>query len=92
MKKTIGTMALAAMVILVTATFGFAEYGAAGASDFPYFQLGCLIVGGMIIISLKYKFDRMYTGEAAAAFALYSVLVALFTSPVIEIVKGVVAG
>jgi hypothetical protein len=46
----------------------------------------------MIIISLKYKFDRMYAGEAAGAFALYTVLIALFTAPVIEMVKGLIAG
>ncbi len=92
MKKTIGTMAVAALVVLLTATFGFAEFVATGAGAFPYFQLGCLIVGGLLIISLKHKFEKMYAGEAAGAFALYAVLIALFTSPVIEMVKGVVAG
>ena len=92
MKKTLGTMAVAALVILLTATFSFAEFAATGGSEFPYFQLGCLIVGGMLIISLKHKYERMYAGEAAGAFALYTVLIALFTSPVIEMVKGVVVG
>ena len=92
MKKTIGTMAVAALVVLLTATFSFAEFAATGGSEFPYFQLGCLIVGGMLIISLKHKFERMYAGEAAGAFALYTVLIALFTSPVIEMVKGIVVG
>jgi hypothetical protein len=92
MKKTLGTMAVAALVILLTATFGFAEFAATGVSEFPYFQLGCLIVGGLLIISLKHKFENMYAGEAAGAFSLYTVLIALFTSPVIELVKGIVAG
>ncbi len=63
MKKTIQTLIVAAFVVLTTATFGFAEYAAAGASNFPYFQLGALIVGGLIIISLKYKYQKMYTGK-----------------------------
>ena len=92
MKKTLGTMAVAALVVLLTATFGFAEFAATGGGEFPYFQLGCLIVGGMLIISLKHKYERMYAGEAAGAFALYTVLVALFTAPVIEMVKGIVVG
>ena len=92
MKKTIGTMAVAALVVLLTATFSFAELAATGGSEFPYFQLGCLIVGGMLIISLKHKYERMYAGEAAGAFALYTVLIALFTAPVIEMVKGIVVG
>ncbi|PKN84828.1 MAG: hypothetical protein CVU51_09820 [Deltaproteobacteria bacterium HGW-Deltaproteobacteria-1] len=58
MKKTLGTIAAAAAVVLLTATFGFAQYAAAGATNFPYFQLGCLIVGGLIMVSLKRKYDR----------------------------------
>jgi hypothetical protein len=91
MKKTIQTLIVAAFVVLTTATFGFAEYAATGASDFPYFQLGALIVGGLIIISLKYKYQSMYTGEVVGAFALYTMLVALFTSPVIDAVKTMVS-
>jgi hypothetical protein len=91
MRKTIQTLIVATFVVLTTATFGFAEYAATGASNFPYFQLGALIVGGLIIISLKYKYQRMYTGEVVGAFALYTMLVALFTSPVIDVVKTMVS-
>jgi hypothetical protein len=90
MKKTIGTMAVAAMVVLLTGTFALAEYAVAGVGGFPYFQLGCLIIGGMMIISLKHKYERMYTGEVAGAFALYTVLIALFTNPVIDAIKNMV--
>lgn len=91
MKKTFGTIMVTAAVVLLTATFSFAEYAASGASDFPYFQLGALIVGGLIIISLKSKFEKMYTGEAVGAFALYTVFIALFTNPVIDTVKTFVS-
>jgi hypothetical protein len=91
MKKVISTLLVTGMVILLTATFGFAEYNATGASSFPYFQLGCLIVGGLIIVSLKHKYERMYTGEAVGAFALYTIFVALFTSPVIDAIKTIVS-
>jgi len=91
MKKTFGTMMVAAVVVLLTATFSFAEYAAAGAGNFPYFQLGALIVGGMIIISMKQKYEKMYTNEAVGAFALYTLLIALFTSPVIDAVKTIVS-
>jgi len=91
MKKTFGTMILAATVVLLTATFSFAEYAAAGAADFPYFQLGALIVGGLIIISLKARYEKMYASETVGAFALYTVLIALFTSPVIEGIKTLVS-
>jgi len=91
MKKTFGTMIAAVAVVLLTATFGFAEYTAAGAANFPYFQLGCLIIGGLILVSLKKKYDRMYTAEVVGAFALYTILMALFTNPVIDAVKNIVS-
>jgi hypothetical protein len=90
MKKTLGTMMVAAAVVLLTATFCFAEYTAADAANFPYFQLGCLIVGGLILVSLKRKYEKMYAGEVVGAFALYTILMALFTNPVIEMVKTIV--
>ena len=91
MKKTLGTMMVTAAVVLLTATFGFAEYAAAGTTNFPYFQLGCLIVGGLIMVSLKRKFEKLYTAEVVGAFALYTVLMALFTNPVIDAVKNIVS-
>ena len=91
MKKTLGTIAVAAAVVLLTATFSFAEYAAAGATNFPFFQLGCLIVGGLIIVSLKRKYEKMYVGEVVGAFALYVILMTLFTNPVIEVVKTIVS-
>ena len=89
MKKTLGTIVVTAAVVLLTATFGFAEFAATGATIFPYFQLGCLIVGGLILVCLKRKYKKMYTAEVVGAFALYTVLMALFTNPVIEVVKNI---
>jgi hypothetical protein len=91
MKKTLRTIAVAAAVILLTATFGFAEYAATGATNFPFFQLGCLIIGGLILMTLKKKYEKMYVAEMVGAFALYTILMALFTNPVIEAVKNLVA-
>jgi len=90
MKKTLSTLLLSGFVVLVTASFGFAEYAAASVADFPYFHLGAVIVGGLIIISLKNKYDKLYMSEAIGSFALYTVLVALFTSPVVNLIKGMV--
>jgi len=89
-EKTLGTIIVAAAVVLLTATFSFAEYAAAGAANFPFFQLGCLVVGGLILVSLKRKYEKMYIGEVVGVFALYTILMALFTNPVIEVVKTIV--
>ena len=90
MKKTLGTMVAAMVVVLLMGTFALAEYAAAGVANFPYFQLGCLIIGGMTVISLKHKYEKMYTGEVAGVFALYTLLIALFSNPVIEGIKNLV--
>jgi FtsH-binding integral membrane protein len=90
MKKTLSTLMLTAVVVLITATFSFAEYTAAGAENFPYFHLGALVVGGMIIVSLKQKYQKLYMSEAMGSFAMYAVLVALFTSPVAQAVKNLI--
>ena len=91
MKKTLGTMIVAAAVVLLTATFSFAEFAAAGVTQFPFFQLGCLVVGGLIMVSMKQKYEKMYVGEVVGAFALYAIMMALFTSPVINVVKTIVS-
>ncbi len=91
MKKTLSTIAVTAFVVLSTAAFSFAEYTATGVKAFPFFQLGCLIIGGLLIISLKTKFSKIYTGEAVGAFALYTIMIALFTAPVIDAVKSLVS-
>ena len=90
MKKIMQTLILTTFVILATASFSYAEFAAAGGGDFPYFHLGCLIVGGLIILSLKSRYPRLYLSEAIGSFAIYTVLVALFTSPVVDALKTLV--
>lgn len=91
MKRTIQTLAVAAFVVLVTSTFAFAAAAATAGGAFPFFHLGCLVVGGLTIVSLKHRYPRIYLSEAMGSFALYAVLVALFTAPVVEAVKTLVS-
>jgi hypothetical protein len=92
MKKTLGTTIVTVAVVLLTATFGFAEYAATGTTNFPFFQLGLLVLGGMLLLNLKRKYNKIYATEAVGVFALYTLLMALFTNPVIEMVKIIVTG
>jgi membrane protein implicated in regulation of membrane protease activity len=78
-------------VVMITGTFSYALAATTGAGNFPFFHLGCLVIGGLTIISLKHRYPKMYLSEAVGSFAMYSVLVALFTAPVIEVVKGLVS-
>jgi len=85
------TLTLAFFVVISTASFCYAEFTAIGMDGFPFFHLGCLIVGGLTIISLKHKYREIYLSEALGSFALYTVLVALFTAPVVDALKNFVS-
>ncbi len=91
MKRTLQTLIVSVFVVLITASFAFAANAITGDGNFPYFNLGCLIMGGLTIVSLKYRYPKIYLSEAVGSFALYAVLVALFTAPVIESVKYMVS-
>ncbi len=91
MKKIVQTLFLVMFVVLATTSFGYAEFTAAGSSNFPYFHFGCLVIGGLIIISLKHKYARIYLSEAVGSFALYTVMVALFTAPVVDALKSFIS-
>ena len=89
--KKLATIITTAAVVLMTAGFAIAESLSVGTGAFPYFQFGCLAIGGLILVSLKNKYQQIFTGEAIGVFALYTILVSLFTSPVIDAVKALVS-
>jgi hypothetical protein len=76
---------------LVTASFCYAEFSVTGNNDFPFFHLGCLIVGGLIIVSLKRKYSKLYMSEAIGSFALYTLMVSIFTAPVVDALKNLIS-
>lgn len=90
MKKIIQTTLLTAFIVLVTASFCYAEFSVTGNINFPFFHLGCLIVGGLIIVSLKRKYSKLYLSEAIGSFALYTLLIAIFTAPVVDALKNLI--
>lgn len=91
MKRMMQTIFLVAFVILTTVSFSYAQFSATGNNSFPFFHLGCLIVGGLIIVSLKRKYTKIYLSEAIGSFALYAVLVAIFTVPVVDALKTLIS-
>ena len=87
MKKTLGTILTGVAIVGMTAGAAVAGVAMIDNSVFPYFQFGCLVVGGLLIISLKAKYDKIYMSEAVGSFAMYAILVSLFTNPVIDGIK-----
>ena len=49
-----------------------------------------VVIGGLCILSLKQRYEKIYMSEAVGSFAMYTVLVALFTSPVAEVVRNLI--
>ena len=91
MKNLKTTIVLVVGAVLVTAGFVGAETVMAGtAANFPYFHLGTLIVAGLIISGLKFKYDKMSSFEAVGAMGLYAILIALFTNPVVMTIKNLI--
>ena len=90
MKNIVQTTLLTVFVILVTTSFSYAQFSVTGNNSFPFFHMGCLIIGGLILVSLKRKYSKLYMSEAIGSFALYTVLVALFTSPVVDALKTLI--
>jgi hypothetical protein len=72
MKKTVGTIVAAAAVVLLTATFGFAEYAAA-ERPISVFPVGLPDCGRTDSGQPEEEINRMYTAEVVGAFALYTV-------------------
>jgi hypothetical protein len=91
MKKRLSVLAVILFTILCTCGFVFAEAASTGISNFPFFQVGSLIVGGLIIVSLKTKYNDLYISECVGSFALYTLFVSLFTDPVILAIKDLVS-
>lgn len=86
--KKLGTLFVAFAVVLLTGTFAVAQVTAAPEA-FPFFQLGCLLVAGLLIVGLKQKYREMLVAEAVGVFALFTVLVSLFTEPVFLAIKAI---
>ena len=56
---------------------------------FPYVHLLALIVGGIVLLILKKKYQKMRNRELIIIFILYLILVALFTEPVMDYAKKI---
>ncbi len=87
MNKKITTLIMTLAVVLLTAGFSIAEGSMTTGGNFPYFHLGCLIIGGLIITSIHSKFKEMKLIESIGSFALYFIMVTLFTDPVVDTIK-----
>lgn len=88
--KALEAWIVAGFAVAVTASFTYMEFVTSLEGQFPFFHLGCLSVGGLVIVSLKRRYDKIYISEAVGAFALFAILLSLFTAPVAEALRNLI--
>ncbi len=78
------SLALLGIVVLATLQFGYFCFRAAGGDVYLVAQVVALALGGLLIISLEYRYRKIGFAGAVIAFALYTLLVALYSKPLVE--------
>ena len=81
---------VAGFSLVTIASFSYMEFVTSPEGQFPFFHLGCLFVGGLAVVSLKRRYNKIYISEAVGAFALFAILLSLFTAPVAEALRDLV--
>lgn len=89
-EKNLSNISVAIFIAMSATAFAYVQYTSAILEGFPYFHLGCIIVGGVMLISLKNKYSRIYLTEAIGAFALFTITVSLSTPPVMEMIAWLI--
>jgi hypothetical protein len=59
--------------------------------NFPFVHLIALVVGGIILLMVKRKYKKIRIIELIIMFILYFILVALFTEPVLNLVRRLIS-
>lgn len=56
--------------------------------SFPLLHVIALVTGGLLILVIKKKYEKLYKTEAFLIFILYALLIALYSEPVITLIKN----
>ncbi len=59
--------------------------------NFPFIHLIALVVGGIALFIIKRKYQKLRIIELIIIFILYFILVALFTDPVLNLVRKLIS-
>lgn len=78
------SLALAVIVVVAVLQFGYFGYRSAGGDLYLVAQLAAIVFGGLTIISLEHRYRKIGFAGAVISFALFTLLVALYSKPVVE--------
>ena len=76
--------ALAGIVVATILQFGFFGYRTVGWDAYLVAQLLALAFAGLPLISLEHRFRKIGFAGAVVAFALFTLMVALYSKPIVE--------
>lgn len=88
--KAVEAWIVAGFALVTTASFTYMEFVTSPEGYFPFFHLGCLFVGGLVIVSLKRRYEKIYISEAVGAFTLFAIFLSLFTASVAEALRNLI--
>ena len=77
------SLALLGIVVLTTLQFSYFGFRTAGGDWYLLAQVVALVFGGLLLMSLEYRYRKIGFAGAVIAFALYTLLVALYSKPVV---------
>ncbi len=83
-KRRWQSLALAVIVIVTVLQFGYFGYRKAGGDLYLAAQLAAIAFGGLTIISLEHRYRKIGFAGAVISFTLFTLLVALYSKPVVE--------
>ena len=78
------SLALLVIVFLTTLQFSYFGFRTAGGDWHLMAQVAALVFGGLLLMSLEYRYRKIGFTGAVIAFALYTLLVAMYSKPVVE--------
>ena len=77
------SLALLVIVFLTTLQFSYFGFRVAGGDLYLMAQVAALAIGGLLLVSLEHRYRKIGFAGAVIAFALYTLLVTLYSKPVV---------
>ncbi len=77
------SLALLVIVFLTTLQYSYFGFRVAGGDLYLMAQVAALVFGGLLLVSLEYRYREIGFAGAVIAFALYTLLVTLYSKPVV---------